>query len=60
MYLQVEALAKGQKADKVGRSRNRVNRAVRKNGLGTVATNFQGGHMAHGSILGVNCGYSGC
>ena len=59
-YLQAEALAQGQKAVKVGCSRSRVNRAVRKNGLGTVATNFQGGHMAHGGILGANCGHCRC
>lgn len=60
MYLQAKALAQGQRVAKAGCSRNRVNRAVRMNGLGTVATNFQGGHMAHRSILGANCGHHRC
>lgn len=55
-----EALTQGQEAVEVGGSRNRVNRDVRKNGLGTVATAFQGGHVDHGGILGANCGHRRC
>lgn len=58
--VQAEALAQGQKAVKAGCSRNRVDRAVRKNGLGTVAANLQGGHMAYGGILRANYGHRRC